>query len=109
MAAWAQTPPVPKPAATRPAPPRAAAAVPSYKDLKYPPLRPIEIPKVEKSTLPNGMRLYLLEDHELPMVHGVALVRTGNLFDPPDKIGLAQVTGQVLRTGGTHAKDRRRD
>jgi zinc protease len=104
MTAWAQTPPVPKPAATRPAPPRAAAAVPSYKDLKYPPLRPIEIPKVERSMLPNGMRLYLLEDHELPMVHGVALVRTGNLFDPQDKIGLAQVTGQVLRTGGTHAK-----
>ena len=104
MSAWAQTPPVPKPSATRPAPPRAAAAVPSYKDLKYPPLRPIEIPKVERSTLPNGMRLYLLEDHELPMVHGVALVRTGNLFDPQDKIGLAQVTGQVLRTGGTHAK-----
>ena len=38
------------------------------------------------------------------MVHGAALVRTGNLFDPQDKIGLAQVTGQVLRIGGTAAK-----
>jgi zinc protease len=110
MAALAQTAPAqtsapsPKVPAARQAVPRAAAGVPSYKDLKYPPLRPIEIPKVEKSTLPNGMRLYLLEDHELPMVHGVALVRTGNLFDPQDKIGLAQVTGQVLRIGGTAAK-----
>lgn len=110
IAAWAQTPhaqtgaPANQPPAARTATPRAAAAAPSYKDLKYPPLRPIEIPKVEKSTLPNGMRLYLLEDHELPMVHGVALIRTGNLFDPPDKVGLAQVTGQVLRTGGTSAK-----
>jgi zinc protease len=94
------------PAAKAPAPraARPAAAAPSYKDLRYPPLRPIEIPKIEKYTLPNGMRLYLLEDHELPMVHGTALVRTGNLFDPPDKIGLAQMTGDVLRLGGTASK-----
>jgi zinc protease len=111
VGAWAQTPAAqtksstaPKPAAARPTAASAAAGVPSYKDLKYPPLRPIEIPKVEKSTLPNGMRLYLLEDHELPMVHGAALVRTGNLFDPRDKIGLAQATGEVLRIGGTTAK-----
>jgi zinc protease len=110
MPAWAQMPPAQsgapanKPPAARTAAPRPPAGVPSYKDLKYPPLRPIEIPKVEKSTLANGMRLYLLEDHELPLVHGVALVRTGNLFDPADKVGLAQATGQVLRTGGTVGK-----
>ncbi len=81
-----------------------APAAPSYKDLKFPPLRPIAVPKIEKATLPNGMRIYLLEDHELPIVHGAALVRTGNLFDPADKIGLAALTGQVLRTGGTKSK-----
>ena len=47
------------------------------------------------------MKLYLLEDHELPVVAGFALVRTGNLFDPKDKIGLAGATGMVVRTGGT--------
>jgi zinc protease len=81
-----------------------AAAAPSYKDLKFPPLRPIQIPKVATFTLPNGMKLYLLEDHELPMIHGVAQVRTGNLFDPADKIGLATMTGMVIRTGGTRTK-----
>ena len=35
------------------------------------------------------MKVYLLENHELPLVGGFALVRTGNLFDPPDKVGLA--------------------
>jgi zinc protease len=84
--------------------PAAAAAAASYRDLKFPALRPIPIPKIEKTTLPNGMRLYLLEDHEIPVVRGVALVRAGNLFDPPDKIGLAQLTGQVLRIGGTTSK-----
>jgi zinc protease len=77
---------------------------PSYKDLKFPPLAPVKIPQVEIYTMPNGMRVYLLENHELPLVSGLALVRTGNLFDPADKIGLATMTGMVMRTGGTRAK-----
>jgi zinc protease len=85
-------------------PARPAPAMPSYKDLKYPPLGKIEIPEVQRVTLPNGMKLYLLEDHELPTVGGLALVRTGNLFDPPDKVGLATATGMVMRTGGTRAE-----
>ena len=59
---------------------------------------------METATLPNGMRVYLLEDHELPVINGSARIRTGNLFDPPDKIGLATITGIVMRTGGTQAK-----
>ena len=84
--------------APRPAP------VPNYTELKFPPLKPIQIPPVATYTLANGIRLYLLEDHELPLVRGVALVRTGNLFDPPAKIGLADLTGTVMRSGGTRAK-----
>ena len=91
-----------KPAARPPAAARPSA--PSYRDLKYPPLRPIQIPTVETYPLPNGMKLDLLEDHELPVVNGTALVRTGNLFDPRDKIGLATLTGIVMRTGGTKTR-----
>ncbi|MEO8663523.1 MAG: pitrilysin family protein, partial [Bryobacteraceae bacterium] len=75
-----------------------------YKALKYPALRQPEIPKIEPFKLPNGMTVYLLENHALPLVSGFALVRTGNLFDPPDKIGLASMTGSVMRTGGTKGK-----
>jgi predicted Zn-dependent peptidase len=101
----AQAPPVSAPP-NKPATGAAArpATAPSYKDLKFPPLRPIRIPKVATFTLPNGMKLFLLEDHELPIIHGVAQVRTGNLFDPADKIGLATMTGMVMRTGGTSTK-----
>lgn len=81
-----------------------AQEAPAVEELKFPPLRPVEIPKIETYTLPNGMRLYLLENRELPLVGGFALVRTGNLFDPPEKIGLASLTGDVLRTGGTAQK-----
>src|ERR1700676_2227347 len=79
-------------------------AAPSYKSLQYPPLRPVKIPDVATFTLPNGMKLYLLEKHELPLVRGGALVRTGSLFDPAEKIGLATVTGMVMRSGGTTTK-----
>jgi zinc protease len=50
------------------------------------------------------MRLYLLEDRDLPLIGGSARVRTGNLFDPPEKIGLATITGMALRTGGTKTR-----
>jgi zinc protease len=50
------------------------------------------------------MKLYLLEDHELPIVSGTVRVRTGNLFETADKIGLAGITGSVMRSGGTQSK-----
>ena len=78
--------------------------LPSYKQLKFLPLPPLEIPKPVEFTLSNGIKVFLLEDHELPLVSGAVLIRTGNLFDPADKHGVAQLTGEVLRSGGTHAK-----
>jgi zinc protease len=86
----------------------APAAIPNtpaaYRDLKFPQLKKITIPRVTIYTLPNGMKLYLLEDHELPIVSGTVRVRTGNLFDPADKVGLASITGTVMRSGGTKDK-----
>ena len=76
----------------------------AYKDLKFPALKKIPIPDVTTYTLPNGMQVYLLEDHELPIVSGTVRVRTGNLFDPADKVGLASITGAVMRSGGTSNK-----
>ncbi|MGI8745581.1 MAG: M16 family metallopeptidase [Bryobacteraceae bacterium] len=83
---------------------RQAPPLPSYKSLKFAPLPELKIPEPLTLTLPNGMKVYLLENHELPVISGFALVRTGNLFDPPDKRGLAGITGEVLRAGGTKAK-----
>jgi zinc protease len=76
----------------------------SYKYLKYPKLGNIEIPKVERVTLSNGMQLFLLEDHELPLIEASAMIRTGSVYEPNDKIGLSAVVGSVMRTGGTTDK-----
>lgn len=72
-----------------------------YKELKYPKLREIVIPEVEQVTLANGMRLFLVEDHELPLINMSAMIRTGSVYEPADKTGLAAITGTVMRTGGT--------
>lgn len=82
----------------------ARAPMPSYKTLKYPALKEVKIPDVTSFTLRNGIKIHLLENHELPVVSGFALVRTGNLFEKHDKAGLAGITGSVMRTGGTKSK-----
>lgn len=57
-------------------------------------------PEVEKIVLPNGIRLYLKEDHELPLIEISALVGSGSIHDPADKTGLAELLARTLRTGG---------
>jgi predicted Zn-dependent peptidase len=66
----------------------------------FPPLK-FEIPGSSRAVLPNGMIVYMLEDHELPLVNLTAYLRTGSIYEPADKIGLAGLTGAVLRSGGT--------
>jgi len=77
------------------------AAAKPYQELSYPPLPEIELPDYERLTLDNGMVLYLMENHELPLVNGQMRIRTGSRFEPADKVGLAELTGSLLRTGGT--------
>ena len=72
-----------------------------YDELTYPALRDVQVPDIDRTELPNGMVLYFLEDHTLPKVRGFALIRTGDLWEPSDKVGLAGIVGQVMRTGGT--------
>ena len=72
--------------------------------LKGTPLPP-KFPKlgneVERLVLENGMILYLQEDHRLPLLDAVAIVRTGTYYETPEDLGTAALVGEVLRTGGT--------
>ncbi len=87
--------------------PSMAATAQHYEQLEFAPLPEIKLPKYERFVLDNGMVVYLLEDRELPLVGGTALIRTGDRFESADKIGLAGLTGTVMRTGGTtkHSPD----
>jgi zinc protease len=85
-----------------------AAVAKHYTDLQFPPLPEIQLPKYERFVLKNGLVVYLMEDHELPLVSGTAMIKTGSRWEPGDKVGLAEVAGSLIRTGGTikHPPDR---
>ena len=69
--------------------------------IKYPKLAELEVPQPEIYTLENGMTVFLMEDHELPLISVNAMIRTGSNYEPADKIGLGDMFGQVQREGGT--------
>ncbi len=70
--------------------------------LTFAPLK-FSIPKSDQVTLKNGMRVYLLEDHELPIVNMTALISAGSIYDPPEMTALAGLTGELVRSGGTES------
>lgn len=73
----------------------------TYDELEYPELSDFEIPEVETFTTDNGIKFFLLEDSELPLIDLSVIVKTGGVLDPAEKEGLASITGTVIRTGGT--------
>jgi zinc protease len=77
----------------------------SYKDLKYPSLNKIQVPEPVRFQLSNGMVVFLVEDHEIPMISISALIRTGSRWEPAGKSPLASITGTVMRTGGTATRN----
>ena len=69
------------------------------------PLLQVTIPRVgrevERRVLPNGMILYLAEDHSLPILEAYAMFRAGSLYESAARPGAAQFTASQLRNGGT--------
>ncbi len=76
----------------------------AWNELTYPLLSEINVPAVERVELDNGLILYLVEDRELPLINLSARIGTGSVFEPADKVGLAAITGTVMRTGGTTSR-----
>ncbi len=81
----------------------AAAQVEDHREIEFPQLGEFEIPRPEIIELDNGLKIFLLEDHELPLIRLQARIRTGSLWEPAEKTGLARITGAVQRTGGTRS------
>jgi zinc protease len=75
-----------------------------HTELTFPPVPDVVVPQYTQFKLANGMTVYLMEDHELPLVGGTALIRTGDRFEPADKVGLGEIMATVMRTGGTEKR-----
>lgn len=68
---------------------------------KLPPFHPQEPKRI---VFPNGMVVFLQEDHELPLIDATARIRGGFRAEPAAKAGLVSLYGEVWRTGGTKTR-----
>ena len=75
------------------------ASLPAPASLTYAPII-FTPPKPDRVPLANGLVLYVLENRELPLIKITAVIRTGSMYDPPGKEGLAELVGTVMKTGG---------
>ena len=55
--------------------------------------------KYRKATLDNGLRVIMVEHHELPIVAIELLVKAGSVHESREKPGLAHIVTQLLREG----------
>jgi len=69
--------------------------------IPIPPLPAFHPQEPKRIVLPNGMVIFLQEDHELPTIDGVARIRGGSRSEPAAKTGLMSIYSEVWRTGGT--------
>ncbi len=61
--------------------------------------KPFILPRAEKFTLKNGMKVTLVPYGSIPKVTVQAVVRSGNINEPEDKIWLADLTGTMIKEG----------
>jgi zinc protease len=61
-------------------------------------------PKPVEQTLPNGLRVIVIERREAPLISAQLLIKNGGEVDPQELAGLADMTANLL-TKGTQTRD----
>jgi zinc protease len=95
--------PAPAPQAAAPEPKAAAQAVPAdaFRALPPPPGVPVDFraPVPEERALSNGLPVFLIERHDVPLVTVSLAVRSGEDTDPAGKSGLSSLALDLLDEG----------
>ena len=84
-----------------------AAAQGTIDRTKPPELGPpprVSLPPIVTRQLTNGLKLMIVEQHELPLADFVLIVGSGGTADPAGKTGVANLTAAMLREGTTTRK-----
>src|SRR5262245_5101853 len=66
--------------------------------------RTVAFPKPVEQTLPNGLRVIVIERSNTPLVSAQLMIKNGGEVDPKDLSGLADMTASLL-TKGTQTQD----
>jgi predicted Zn-dependent peptidase len=86
-----------------PTPPAPVVAAPI--DLTKPPVLgappALRVPPITTRQLPNGLKIVVVEQHELPIVDVLLQLRTGGEADPANGTGAAALTSALLTEGTT--------
>ena len=93
--------PEPEPQVQAPAQP-AEPAVPAPASTAPPQLadpKPLTLPQVVERRLDNGLRILIVEHHELPIADFMLVVKSGSEEDPARREGLASLTAAMLDEG----------
>ncbi|MDP3581890.1 MAG: insulinase family protein, partial [Ignavibacteria bacterium] len=72
-------------------------------DRTKPPMLPapksLQLPSIQKFVLSNGLKVVLMEKHQVPLVQLNLTIKAGSVNDPADKVGLANLTFDMLDEG----------
>src|SRR4030042_3401088 len=79
--------------------PPAARAQKDPKTLKFADLE-FKAQKPGMAAVKKGVTFYFKEDHEQPVINGTIIIKTGTLYEPADKGGLASLAMRMLKAGG---------
>lgn len=69
-------------------------------NLEYPELNEFQLPDVQEFEI-NGIRFFVVEDREVPLINLNAVIKAGRWMEPEHQVGLASMTGEIMRSGGT--------
>lgn len=62
-------------------------------------LRPLQLPAIETHTLANGLPVWIVEEHQVPVVQVNLLIHAGAAVDPAGQYGVANFTASLLEDG----------
>jgi predicted Zn-dependent peptidase len=60
---------------------------------------PLNLPQIQKRQLSNGLPVWIVEQHKVPVAQINLVVLSGTAQDPPGKFGIASLTAAMLEEG----------
>jgi zinc protease len=63
------------------------------------PVPTFTLPPIQKAKLSNGLNVWVVQRHNLPIVSANLVIRSGATLDPDDRAGVSSITSNMLNQG----------